>query len=269
VRYTAIVEIKQAFMSQSPRILALDFDGVLCDGMIEYFQISKRTYETLWPEIIPEDFFPRFSQLRPVIETGWEMPLLLRSLVLGIPDEEALNNWPSIVQNLLESEKIAKKALSNTLDGLRDQWIESDLESWLALHRFYQPAIDRLASLLNSEVLVYIITTKESRFVKQLLQKVKIDFPESRLIGKEIKQPKYVTIRQILADLQELPANFWFVEDRLDALELVQQQADLNDVGLYLADWGYNTASMRQKVAQDARIKLLSLRQFAGDLEEW
>ncbi|MCZ8160393.1 MAG: HAD family hydrolase, partial [Microcystis sp. LE19-196.1B] len=36
-------------MNQSPRILALDFDGVLCDGMIEYFQISKRTYETLWP----------------------------------------------------------------------------------------------------------------------------------------------------------------------------------------------------------------------------
>jgi hypothetical protein len=60
--------------------------------MIEYFQISKRTYETLCPEIIPEDFFPRFSQLCPVIETGWEMPLLLRSLVLGIPDEEALNN---------------------------------------------------------------------------------------------------------------------------------------------------------------------------------
>jgi phosphoglycolate phosphatase-like HAD superfamily hydrolase len=154
-------------MNQSPRILALDFDGVLCDGMIEYFQISKRTYETLWPEIIPEDFFPRFSQLRPVIETGWEMPLLLRSLVLGIPDEEALNNWPSIAQNLLEREKIAKKVLSNALDGLRDQWIESDLESWLALHQFYQPAIDRLASLLDSDFLVYIITTKESRFVKQ------------------------------------------------------------------------------------------------------
>jgi len=201
MRYTAIVEIKQEFMNQSPHILALDFDGVLCDGMIEYFQISKRTYETLWPEIIPEDFFPRFSQLRPVIETGWEMPLLLRSLVLGIPDEEALNNWQSIVQNLLEREKIAKKVLSTSLDGLRDQWIESDLESWLTLHRFYQPAINRLASLLSSDFLVYIVTAKESRFVKQLLQKVAINFPEARLIGKEIKQPKYVTIRQILADL--------------------------------------------------------------------
>ncbi|NCS76246.1 MAG: HAD family hydrolase [Microcystis aeruginosa K13-07] len=256
-------------MSQSPRILALDFDGVLCDGMIEYFQISKRTYETLWPETIPDDFFPRFSQLRPVIETGWEMPLLLRSLVLGIPDEEALNNWPSIRQNLLEREKIAKKVLSNALDGLRDRWIESDLESWLALHQFYQPAIDRLASLLDSDFLVYIITTKESRFVKRLLQKVAINFPEARLIGKEIKQPKYLTIQQILADLPESPANLWFVEDRLDALELVEQQADLNDVGLYLADWGYNTSSVRDSIREAPRIRLLSLAQFTGDFAGW
>jgi hypothetical protein len=52
-------------------------------------------------------------------------------------------------------------------------------------------------------------------------------------------------------------------------LELVQQQADLNDVGLHLADWGYNTAQMRQKVAQDTRIKLLSLSQFAADFTHW
>jgi len=40
-------------------------------------------------------------------------------------------------------------------------------------------------------------------------------------------------------------------------------------VGLYLADWGYNTAQMRQKVAQDTRIKLLSLAQFAADFTHW
>jgi hypothetical protein len=40
-------------------------------------------------------------------------------------------------------------------------------------------------------------------------------------------------------------------------------------VGLYLADWGYNTASMRQKVAQDTRIKLLFLSQFAADFAKW
>ena len=30
-------------------ILALDFDGVLCDGMAEYFETSRRTAAKVWP----------------------------------------------------------------------------------------------------------------------------------------------------------------------------------------------------------------------------
>ena len=32
-----------------PNILALDFDGVLCDGVREYFETSRRTYMKVWP----------------------------------------------------------------------------------------------------------------------------------------------------------------------------------------------------------------------------
>ena len=68
-----------------PDILALDFDGVLCDGMREYFEASRRTYMRVWPdEQTPgEELFPAFRTLRPVIMTGWEMPVLLRALVQG------------------------------------------------------------------------------------------------------------------------------------------------------------------------------------------
>ena len=31
-----------------PTILALDFDGVICDGLIEYFQTFWRTYCQIW-----------------------------------------------------------------------------------------------------------------------------------------------------------------------------------------------------------------------------
>ena len=70
-----------------PNILALDFDGVLCDGMREYFETTRRTYLKVWPtDIVPgEDLFPAFRTLRPVIMTGWEMPILLRAIVHGHP----------------------------------------------------------------------------------------------------------------------------------------------------------------------------------------
>ena len=46
-----------------PDVLALDFDGVLCDGMQEYFETSRRTYTQAWPdEPAPrEDLCPRFG----------------------------------------------------------------------------------------------------------------------------------------------------------------------------------------------------------------
>jgi len=66
-----------------PDILALDFDGVLCDGMREYFEASRRTYALTWPDgpAPDEETFPAFRTLRPVILSGWEMPLLLRAIV--------------------------------------------------------------------------------------------------------------------------------------------------------------------------------------------
>ena len=48
-----------------PNILALDFDGVLCDGMREYFEASRRTYMKIWSdEKVPgEALFPMFRTL--------------------------------------------------------------------------------------------------------------------------------------------------------------------------------------------------------------
>ena len=61
----------------------------------------------------------------------------------------------------------------------------------------------------------------------------------------------------------------WFVEDRLKTLKLVQQQADLSTVQLFLADWGYNTKKDRKAIAGNQNIKLLSLDRFTQDFSAW
>ena len=55
-----------------PDILALDFDGVLCEGTHEYFETSRRTHARVWPDRpgVAESVFPDFRDLRPVIETA-------------------------------------------------------------------------------------------------------------------------------------------------------------------------------------------------------
>ncbi len=254
-----------------PAILALDFDGVVCNGLREYFQTSQRAYFLIWPEenldLMP--YAQRFYHLRPVIETGWEMPLLIRAMVKGIKDDSILQQWEQISTELMIQENLEKTTLINALDGVRDQWIHKNLEEWLDLHEFYEGVIPKLQKTLESSTYLYIITTKESRFVQQLLKNQRLDFPLSQIYGKEVKQPKYQTLQDLLNFHQEMAENLWFVEDLLNTLQKVQQQESLGGMGLFLADWGYNTPQVRSSIVPESGIKLLSLSQFSQDFSAW
>ncbi len=248
-----------------PDILALDFDGVICDGLIEYFDSTKKAYQQIWQsEEISDRFAPSFYRLRPVIETGWEMPILLRALVLGIPESEILQDWHKTASEIVTTQGLDKSAVVQKLDGVRDKQIKNNLDSWLALHRFYPGITKYLQQIINSSVKLYIVTTKEGRFVKQLLQQQGIDLPQAQIMGKESKRPKYETLRILRDRHQKLEKNISisFVEDRLKTLQQVAEQDDLSFVNLFLADWGYNLESDRNLAQQDARIQLLSLEQF-------
>ncbi|HEY9811254.1 MAG TPA: HAD family hydrolase [Halomicronema sp.] len=253
-----------------PNILALDFDGVLCDGLLEYFQAAWRTYSQIWPTSYPtpEDLAPKFYRLRPVIETGWEMPLLIHALIQGIDESEILKNWPSIAQTLLQQEKLHSADLGAKLDNLRDEWICTNLNDWLSYHRFYPGTVEKLKYLLQTTLKIVIITTKEGRFVRQLLAQQNLNFPEELIFGKEQKRPKYTILKELL-DASPENSVIWFVEDRLNTLEKVSQQPDLASVRLFLADWGYNTVDERKQAQLCPHIHLLSLPQFAGDFSGW
>ena len=259
-------------MANIPTILALDFDGVICDGLIEYFQTAWRTYCQVWkPSLLtpPTDLDARFYRLRPVIETGWEMPVLIRALVSGVTDTQILEDWSAIAQQLLQEADVKAADIGKKLDQIRDDSIATDLASWLSLHRFYDGVVERLQSLLASPVQVMIITTKEGRFVSQLLQQQGVQFPKNSIIGKESKRPKHEILKELIGKTTKTQLSLWFVEDRLKTLQLVQQQLDLDSVKLYLADWGYNTQAEREAACHDSRIQMLSLSQFTQDFSAW
>lgn len=263
----------------APTILALDFDGVVCDGLLEYFQTSWRTYCQVWQpdnQTPPDDLAPKFYRLRPVVETGWEMPILLRALILGVEEERILQDWLTVAQELITSEKLDAVDIGKKLDNIRDEWIKTDLDGWLELHRFYPGVIERISRILSPEpnqlldvpTLLYIVTTKEGRFVEQLLQQQGIQLSAAQIIGKESKRPKHQTLWQLIETTGN-SATLWFVEDRLKTLQLVEQQSHLKDIRLYLADWGYNTKAHQDFVRNHPRIKLLSLSLFAQDFSDW
>ncbi|MBF2027153.1 MAG: HAD family hydrolase [Oscillatoriales cyanobacterium C42_A2020_001] len=258
-------------VSNLPTVLALDFDGVLCDGLKEYFITAWKAYCNIWQ---PENSTPppwlaeSFYRLRPVVETGWEMPVVLRAVLQGVSEEAILRDWSTIAQQIVNQENLAPAELVAQVDGTRDKWIAANVNSWLAEHRFYPGVCDRLRTILQTEIHVAIISTKEGRFIQQLLEQQGIDLTDLQLFGKEVQRPK----GDILLELKQVfgqDAVFWFVEDRLKTLQGIQKRLELSDVELFLADWGYNTQRDREQAAQDPFIHLISLENFAQDFSTW
>lgn len=252
----------------TPTILALDFDGVICDGMIEYFQAAWRTYCQIWLSdssvTSPNDLNPVFSRLRPVIETGWEMPILIRALLKGVSENQILQEWANISKQIITTENLNPAEIGVKLDYLRDRWIAEDLIGWLACHRFYPGVPQKLQQLIKNNFPVVIISTKEGRFIKQLLQQENIEIPADKIYGKELKRSKSEILKELAPG-----ENIWFVEDRLKTLQAVEKVPELAEVRLFLADWGYNTVTERKSVVNEPKIKLLNLGQFDADFADW
>lgn len=252
---------------QQPTLLALDFDGVICDGLAEYFQTSWRVYGQIWGADQPSaDLEPRFQQLRPVIESGWEMPVLLRALAQGIEAEQILTSWSEIAREIVQQERLDSRELARQIDGTRDRWIQTDLQDWIRYHRLY-PGVDRqLHHWLNQpDLRLQIITTKEGRFAHQILLAQGVEIHRDQITGKESGVPKSVSLRQ----LNSPGAQIWFVEDRLKTLQKIQAEADLTEIKLFLAEWGYVTQADRQRAQEDPKVKRLTLDQFTGGFDRW
>jgi len=253
-----------------PALLALDFDGVLCDGMREYFETAWRAGRRLWPAspaTPPAGLFEAFARLRPLVESGWEMPVLVQALVSGVPERELARDWRP--DRRLVRLGLARETVAAELDRVRDAWIAADAAGWLAAHRFYPGVVERLRGLVAGPGRVVVVTTKEGRFARQLFHGHGLSLGEGNVFGKETRRRKPAVLRALLAHERLPAAALWFVEDRLAALREAAEAPGLAGARLFLAAWGYNTPEDREATRRDERITVLPLERFAGPLAGW
>jgi hypothetical protein len=268
-------------MTDAPGILALDFDGVLCDGMGEYFESSRRAYGRVWGDPPPSaDLFASFQRLRPVILTGWEMPLLLRALAVGIPESTIHDKWEPTRDDLLGRDDASvgrglvprrplRELLETTLDQVRRDWIEADRSDWLSRNTLYCDVAD-VRRVVGAPHRTPVVTTKEGQFCRWLLDHWGIEVAEIQ--GKEAGTHKCDNLRALRTKYEAETGKaltLWFVEDRLKTLQCVRTHPDLQDVQLFLAEWGYVTEAAKTEVRSAEGIRLLTLREFTGAFSDW
>lgn len=246
-------------------LFALDFDGVLCDSAAEGAVTAWRAGQKIWPEWQgaepPAACAERFVRLRPALETGYQMPLLMKLVVARISDAEVLARFVPLCEELMSAHGLTRKQLVDLFGEARDEWIARDTAGWLNHHRFYPGVIERLREALVSHR-VYILTTKQERFTRQLLEAQGVQIPPERIWGLERNLAKGKLLERLLAEPSLAARRIHFVEDRVETLFEVAKNPRLTGVRLYLVDWGYNTPAQREAARRHPRITLWTIDRF-------
>ena len=259
-----------------PGLLALDFDGVVCDGVNEmcdsaHLALVKVVGRSPDPDATLR---ARFAALRPAIETGWEMVTLLGVLMVrpAAGDAELRDHarWAAVRDAYVKEHSLVQRIVAETFDHARAEWMATDERAWIERHRFYDGITPWLQKLVAQGQLVYIISTKSKRFVDSLLAWQGVALPSDRVIGRaEPKREKWDVLRGFAAQHGVAALDVSFVEDRLQTLLDMRRHAADFPARLFLADWGYVFPERDPAAARAAGIPVLSLATATGSFEGW
>jgi len=124
---------------------------------------------------------------------------------------------------------------------------------------FWETSVKEKLQKLSEQGLWYIITTKQERFVKQILQANQIELARDRVFGLDRNMSKEAVLVDLLA--KHSGQQIYFVEDMLPTLLKVINNSKLETVKLFLALWGFNTVQDKVDAGQLA-IELIEIDNF-------
>jgi len=239
-------------------LFALDFDGVLCDSARETGITGWKAAATLWEDmgeaVPPQSLLERYCRARPVIETGYQAILMMRLLKDGEDPDELLETFPHRMYEVVEKSGTDTAGLKRLYAAVRDRWLQADPQGWLSLSPLY-PGTRRVLNGLPPGTDCYIVTTKQERFVAQLLEHNGVCFDAKHIFGLDRGMSKEAVVRRLMAHHPGHPIHL--VEDRLATLKRFLARPDLATIRLHMACWGYNTQAERRE-AMGLKIHLLT-----------
>jgi phosphoglycolate phosphatase-like HAD superfamily hydrolase len=238
-------------------VLALDFDGVLCDSARETGITGWKAAGTLWKDMSeslpPQSILDAYCRARPVIEIGYEAILMMRLLKDGEEPEALLETFPERLYETVARSDTDTVGLKRLYGAVRDRWIQADPQDWLALSPLY-PGTGEVLSALALETDCYIVTTKQERFVERLLEYNGVRFAAEHIFGLDSGMKKEAMLHELMKRHPDRRVHL--VEDRLATLARVRARPELAGVKLHIACWGYNTEAERRE-AMSLKIHLL------------
>ena len=255
------------------QILALDFDGVICDSAGECL-FTSYSYNAPVTDLvpisgldqIPEAVREKFYRLRPFIRDGKDYMLILYFITNGIPievqedfDQRSIDHLDQVCQEVGAADA---KELEELFQRKRRDIRALDEAGWLGLNPLYQELEEGLLACQDRFDQIYVTTSKPTDAVVQILAHHGIPLPEDHIYGydkvkKERGKNGHLNkVHQLIGAAFE---EIHLVDDQLSHLKAARELG----THCYHASWGYTTEHQLQEAAA-AGITGLKQESVAG-----
>ncbi len=255
----------------SQKIFLFDFDGVIVDGMQEYWHTSLLACERYLnsPYIsVDQKLYKRvpnsFKEIRPWVKYGWEMILIVHEIIktenplTNDNKDDFINNYYQNCQKILKDNYWLAEDLQTILNKSREYQIHKDFRKWVDLHNPFFEVINLIEELSKREIKTGIITTKGKIFAEKILRQLNI-YPEF-VFGYE--SGTKIKIAQKLSETNEI---LGFIEDRKKTLIEIKQNSETSHIPCFLANWGYLKESDRYNLNNGIKLlKLVNLEELVA-----
>lgn len=231
-------------------LLFLDFDGVICDSIMECFVSSWLAYFHYYlgkkPFSINLDLKSRFMQLRPFIRTGSDYLLIQELLDKHI----VIKNQQAFDKALTWAGEKNMKRYGVLFYKARSYLLEHEKQYWFSLNPLYKHIYEWFKEYALNDNL-YILSTKREDYIAEILNYHGIEFLPENIIQSKNKR-KLDMIAHILK--QKGINKAILLEDQIDHL-LPNPYPYIKTL---LVTWGY----IKKEWLQQKKVGMIDKTEF-------
>ena len=253
------------------KVLALDFDGVVCDSLREVFATAFASYDSMEPEsglltrqrtrcgkgrwheidFTDDPVMVSFESMMPLGNRAEDFGVSLRALdsFLELTDQGSYDTFYSTI------DPDWLTTFHREFYRQRDTARAFDTHGWLELHAPYPTFLEMLRRR-SGDAEIALATAKDRRSAELLLAHLGVGdlFAPELILDKETGVSKTAHLT-VLHDRLDVPFDeITFVDDKLNHLETV---APLG-VRPVLAEWGFNTPR-EHELARDRGFEVANI----------
>lgn len=241
-------------------LVFLDFDGVICDSLLECLVSSWQGYYQLYlgqqQTAVPMTLRREFSKLRPFVRAGEDFILIQELIDNQIP----IRSQEQFDAQLAERGEDRMARYKELFYTARRGFFFNHRRYWINLNKIYPHVYHSLRGWAASPCL-YILSTKRADYIVEILEAKNIRMDPHRVLSCGAKEKK----NTILRTLDERGfTNALFIDDQIDHLT-ADWARDPRIIGC-LASWGYVKT---QWLEEPRDIEVLHPDQLAERVDRW